>query len=397
MSFAGSLDVGHALPADSGRPRLDSIDFMRGLAMIIMALDHARDFFGHGGLNPRDVADPALFLTRWITHFCAPTFIFLAGISSYLYGTRGRVVGDVSRFLLTRGFWLLAVEFVIMTFGWTFSSAYNVLIGNVIWAIGASMIVLAGLVWLPRTVISIFALALIAGHNLFDAVRPSDLGSLYWIWMILDQGGNVPIPHIALLHILYPLIPWIGVMAAGYALGPVFRWEAQARRRLLAGLGAGIMLGFVILRASNLYGDPGSWQMQSGTLATVLSFINCEKYPPSLLYLMMTLGPVLLLLSAFDGISGRLAGFITAYGRVPLIYYIAHIHLLHALAVLLVLATYSDPSWVFAMSPKRPADYGLDLPALYALWLAVVLMLSPLVRWFAAVKRHRREWWLSYL
>jgi uncharacterized membrane protein len=362
-----------------------------------MALDHTRDFFGASGPNPRDVADPALFLTRWITHYCAPVFIFLAGVSAYLYGARGRSTGEVSWFLLTRGLFLILVEFTIVRFGWTFNPGFSVLVAQVIWAIGASMVALAALIWLPRTAIAVFGLALIGGHNLLDGVQPADLGQAAWVWTILHEGGNVQLGSVR-LFVLYPLIPWIGVMAAGYALGPVFTGDAQTRRRVLVGLGLAVTAGFVVLRASNLYGDPDAWLVQETWLSTVLSFLNCEKYPPSLLYLAMTLGPALLLLAAFEGARGRLAGWITTYGRVPLLYYVTHIYLLHVAAGIMVLIVYwDDLSWLAASPPQKPADYGFSLPGVYAVWLLAVALLYPLCRWFASLKARRREWWLSYL
>jgi uncharacterized membrane protein len=380
------------------RTRLDSIDLLRGLVMVLMALDHTRDFFGNSGSNPRDVAEPALFLTRWITHYCAPTFIFLAGLSAFLYGARGRSQGEVSRYLFTRGLLLVALEFTLIRVGWTFAPLGVSFMGGVIWAIGMSMIALAALIHLPRAALIAVALAMIAGHNLLDSVRAEMLGGMGWLWTILHQPGLLRLGGSASLYVLYPLIPWIGVMAAGYALGPVLQRDAQSRRRILAMLGAGLTIGFVLLRASNLYGDPAPWQAQESTLATILAFINCEKYPPSLLYLMMTLGPSLLLLAAFEGVRGRLAGWITVFGRVPLFYYVTHIYLLHLLAGAMVLIVYRDDlSWLSGSPPQKPADYGLSLPGVYAVWLGVVALLYPACRWFAALKQRRREWWWSYL
>jgi uncharacterized membrane protein len=412
MSLARSLDAGHppnvATTAASAaedaqaraavRSRLNSIDLLRGLVMILMALDHTRDFFGASGANPRDVAEPALFLTRWITHYCAPTFIFLAGISAYLYGARGRSTGEVSRFLVTRGLFLILLEFTVIRFGWTFSLTGTSLLAQVIWVIGLSMVLLAGLVYLPRAALAVLALTLIAGHNLLDGIRPEMFGSAAWVWVILHKQGLLPLGQGVSVYVLYPLIPWVGVMAAGYALGPVFHWEREERRRFLLALGVAVTIGFVVLRATNLYGDPAGWQMQATGLATALSFINCEKYPPSLLYLMMTLGPALMLLAWFEGVSGRAVRWIRVYGRVPLLYYVAHLYLLHILALVMVLLTYNDLSWMFADGPPRkPADYGISLPAIYAVWLAAVAMLYPLCRWFAALKARRQEAWLSYL
>jgi uncharacterized membrane protein len=402
MSMAQSADARSAsLPHDAhaqalARPRLDSIDLLRGLVMALMALDHARDFFGASGPNPRDVAEPALFLTRWITHFCAPVFIFLAGVSAFLYGARGRSISEVSRFLFTRGFFLIVMEFTIVRFGWTFSLNATSFFASVIWVIGASMVALSVLIWLPRAALALLAIALIAGHNLFDGVRAETLGGAGWLWTILHQPGNVAIGE-AGVYVLYPLIPWIGVMAAGYVLGPIFQRDPATRRRWLIALGAALTAGFILLRASNLYGDPAAWQVQDNWLSTVLSFINCEKYPPSLLYLMMTIGPALVLLAVFEGARGRLARWITTFGRVPFLYYVAHIYLLHLLAGAMVLAIYDDLSWMTASPPSKPADYGLSLPGVYAVWLIALAMLYPLCRWFAGLKQRRKEWWWSYL
>jgi uncharacterized membrane protein len=399
------------LPAVSGAPersgtggaaairtRIVSIDLLRGVVMVLMALDHTRDFFAAGGFNPRDVAEPALFLTRWITHFCAPTFIFLAGISAYLYGAQGRRTGAVSRFLLTRGAWLVLIEFTIVRLGWTFSLRFNHLVLQVIFAIGAAMMALALLVHLPRWAIAAAGIAMIAGHNMLDGVKAGEFGAAAPIWNVLHQPGPLMLSPDVSLFVLYPLIPWIGVMAAGYALGPVFGLDRAARRRWLAGLGAAVTAGFIILRASNLYGDGAPWTAHDGLVATMLSFINCEKYPPSLLYLAMTIGPALLLLAAFENARGRLADCIAVFGSVPLFYYVAHLFLIHALAVAFSWATIGDTAWLFgSLAAGKPAGYGLGLAGVYAVWLAVVVALFPVCRASAAIKRRRREWWWSYL
>jgi len=260
----------------AGRTRLTSIDFLRGLVMIVMALDHTRDFFAAGGFNPRDVTEPALFLTRWITHFCAPTFIFLAGISAFLYGTE-RKTTEVSRYLFTRGCWLVLIEFTIVRFGWTFSFKIDYLVIQVIFAIGASMITLAALVHLPLWAIATFGLALIAGHDLFDGIKAEQFGAAAPLWNLLHQPGAFDLTRGFKLIVLYPLIPWIGVMAAGYALGPLFRLKRETRVRQLFAIGALITVGFVFLRATNLYGDPAPWAVQNGVVATTLSFIELRK------------------------------------------------------------------------------------------------------------------------
>ena len=404
VTASGSAGFAAAAPhtpvpaqAVARRARLASIDLLRGLVMILMALDHTRDFFGASGFNPRDVAEPALFLTRWITHFCAPVFIFLAGVSAYIYGVRERDVGAVSRFLLTRGLWLMLIEFTIVRMGWTFSLDLNHFTTQVIWVIGASMVVLAGPVYLPRWAIAAVALAMIAGHNLLDGVRAEHFGQAGFVWNLLHQPAVLRFGIETRLLALYPLVPWAGVMAAGYALGPVLQRDEASRRRWLTGLGLAVTAGFILLRATNLYGDPAEWAGQSGWLATALSFVNCEKYPPSLLYLMMTLGPALLLLAAFENAHGRVARWIVTFGRVPFFYYVVHIFLIHALAVAYAAAVLGDASWLFGSFSGRPADYGLGLPGVYAVWPFVVLTLYPLCRWFAVLKQRRREWWWSYL
>jgi uncharacterized membrane protein len=392
----------------AGRVRLDSIDLLRGLVMVLMALDHTRDFFGTGGMNPRDVADPALFLTRWITHYCAPIFIFLAGLSASLYGIAredgrkrpdsGRSTGEVSRFLLTRGFWLILIEFTLVRLGWSFSLNLNFFVAQVIWVIGASMVALAGLVFLPRWAIAAVALTMIAGHNLLDGIRAEPRGAASWLWNFLHQPAMLQLGPQTRLLPLYSLIPWAGVMAAGYVLGPVFKLDPLSRRRFLLRAGVAVIVGFIVLRASNLYGDPAAWSVQSDWLGTVLSFVNCEKYPPSLLYLMMTLGPALILLALFEQAHTALASWIITFGRVPLLFYVAHIYLIHALAVAMAFAMLGQAGWLLGQfPPQKPAAWGLDLVGVYATWLCVVVILYPLCRCFASIKQRRREWWWSYL
>ncbi len=383
------------IAAAAPRTRLTSIDLLRGLVMVVMALDHTRDFFAAGGFNPRDVSDPALFLTRWVTHFCAPTFIFLAGLSAFLYGQRHKP-GELSRFLLTRGVWLVLIELTIVRFGWSFSFHFNHFVVQVIFVIGASMIALAGLIYLPRWAIAATGLIMIAGHNLLDSIKAVQLGAAAPVWNFLHQPGHLVLAPGVDLVVLYPLIPWIGVMAAGYALGPVFTRERAARVRELFALGATMTIGFIVLRATNLYGDPAPWVMQDDLLGTVLSFLNVEKYPPSLLYLAMTLGPALMLLAALEKARGPVAAWITTFGRVPFFYYVAHIFLLHTLALIYAWSLVGDISGLIG-TPHKPVGYGLNLPGIYAVWLAVVVALYPLCRWFAGIKRRRTEWWWSYL
>jgi uncharacterized membrane protein len=379
------------------RPRLDGIDFLRGLVMAIMVLDHARDFFGASSVNPRDVHDAGLFVTRWITHFCAPIFILLAGVSAFLYGNRGRSQAQVARFLLTRGAWLMLIEVTVVRFAWTFNVDYDFVFMQVIWAIGCSMVVLAGLVRLPRWAIATFALTVILGHNLLDGIEANG----WWrgLWVFAHAPGMLqPSPGMELLAI-YPLIPWTAVMAAGYALAPVFLQPEEQRRRTLLRLGAAVTVGFVVLRATNLYGDPAPWTLQNGLLPTVLSFINCEKYPPSLLYLAMTIGPGLIMLGLFESARSRWSRVVVAIGRVPFLFYVAHIVLLHVMAVVVAHLTVGDSDWLFRHLPvlNKPDGYGLGLSSVYALWFVALALLYPLCRWFGALKQRRRDWWLSYL
>jgi uncharacterized membrane protein len=376
---------------------LDSIDLLRGLIMVLMLLDHTRDFFSSSAVNPRDVHDSTLFLTRWVTHFCAPLFIFLTGLSAFLYGTRGRTRQEVSLFLFTRGAWLVLLELTVVLFGWTFSPAFNLFVLQVIWAIGWSMITLAGLIYLPRIAVSAIALAMIAGHNLLDPIRAEDLQSFAPLWLILHESGFLePVPGIKVLAV-YPLVPWIGVMAAGYVCGPVLNFPESQRRRWLVGAGLSLIGVFVVLRALNIYGDPVPWQPSSSWSASILSFINCEKYPPSLLYLSMTLGPGLVGLALFERASGRLAGWLITFGRVPFFYYIAHIYLIHVVAVAAAAFAGSDLAWLF-QDPigTKPEGYSVSLLLIYVLWLGFLLTLYPLCRWFAALKQRRHDWWLSY-
>ncbi len=377
--------------------RLDSIDMVRGLAVVLMALDHTRDFVGASGQNPRDVADTAIFLTRWVTHFCAPTFILLAGVGAFLHGSR-RSKGELSRYLLTRGLWIILVEFTLVRFGWNLNFDLGLFIAQVMWAIGASMIVLAALVQLPRAAVGAVGLVMIAGHNLLDPIRAEQFGAAAWVWNLLHQPALLHLGGESRLLLIYPLIPWPGVMALGYALGPLFRGEAGRRRRVLLGYGLAATAGFVLLRAVNLYGDPAPWSVQPTPLMTLLSFLDAEKYPPSLAYLLMTLGPALVLLALAEGWRGRLAGWLVTYGRVPFLFYVVHLPLIHLLAVLLAWAMVGEAGWLLGgFVPEKPPGYGLGIAGIYAAWIFVLVLLYPMCRWFAGLKQRRHDWWLSYL
>ncbi len=385
--------------------RLDAIDLLRGIVMVLMALDHTRDFFSNTVtlFDPTDLTktNSALFLTRWVTHFCAPVFFFLAGTGAFLSTLRGKTRNELARFLLTRGLWLVVLELtVIRCLGWQFNFDYHWMFGLVIWALGWSMVALAGLIFLPPRALAIFCLAMIFGHNLLDKIRPESLGVLSGTWKILHVPGSLePLPGVH-FDILYPLIPWIGVMAAGYVFGQLLLREPQHRQKLLLRLGAALTLSFVLLRAVNVYGDASPWAVQKNWWFTVFSFLNCTKYPPSLLYLLMTLGPALMALAWLDKTSGKWRQLFLIIGRVPLFYYLLHLPLIHLTAVIFSWVRYGHPDkslFENPPSPSVPGDFGYGLPVVYLVWIGVVVLLYPACRWFADLKKRRQEAWLSYL
>ncbi len=383
--------------------RLDSVDLLRGLVMIVMALDHTRDFFHSSaiqGINPLDLArtTPWIFLTRFITHYSAPTFMFLAGTGAYLSIMRGKSKRELSWFLVTRGFWLIFLELtLLMWFGWEFAITPTSYTFATLWALGWAMITLAGLIHLPLRVICLFGLTLILGHNALDGIKPESWGAWAPLWMVLHAGGNFTIAGKIQLFAFYPLIPWIGVMAAGYSFGAIYRWESARRRTWLLRLGTALILGFVLLRFSNLYGNPSLWAPQKNAVFTVLSFINCAKYPPSLLYLCMTLGPGLILLAWFERGTPAWLKPALVFGRVPMFYYLLHIPLIHALAVLMNWFRFGGGNFAAVrVHDAPPPDAGVGLIWVYVVWLAVVIGLYPLCKWFADLKRRRRDVWLSY-
>ncbi|HET7239556.1 MAG TPA: heparan-alpha-glucosaminide N-acetyltransferase domain-containing protein [Gemmatimonadales bacterium] len=402
------------MPQDSGTGtgpsrRIESIDALRGLVMVIMALDHVRDFVHRGAMtgSPTDLATttPVLFFTRWITHLCAPAFMLTAGLGAYLWWQRGRTRGELSVFLLTRGLWLIVLEVTVMrlAYNFSFSGEYPLFL-IVLWALGGCMIVLAALVWLPLPALAALSLAAIAGHNLLDGFDPARLGAA-GLWNVIHQPGPLQLPW-GTAFVAYPLVPWVAVMALGFCLGPVYGWDSTRRTRLLLGLGAAATLGFVILRAINRYGDPVAWAAQSSPSYTLLSFLNTTKYPPSLDFLLMTLGPASLALAWLEQRGTRWINPLVVFGRVPLFYFILHFYAAHLSAVALALATYGWKAWAFAFHPVPsmggpstvfPAAFGWDLWVAYLVWGVIVVGLYPVCRWFAGVKARRREWWLGYL
>jgi|CXWL01.1.fsa_nt_gi uncharacterized membrane protein len=385
--------VGGAIPASLASPqRIGFVDLLRGAVMVVMALDHARLFFSNSPFQPEDLAQSnvPLFFTRWITHFCAPVFFLLAGTGVGFALMCGHTPAEASRFLLTRGLWLVFLELTVVAIAWNFSFQLVPMVGIVIWALGWSMVCLALLIRLPRAVLITIGVAMIAGHNLFDGVTPLSLGAWGPLWTVLHVQGEVT----PWLWIYYPLIPWIGVMSLGYTLADVYRWEAARRRRFLLGAGIGASVAFIALRAINGYGNPMPWTTQRSVALSVASFLNVEKYPPSLDYLLMTLGPMLVVLALLERAKGTVARWVTVFGRVPMLYYFLHLYLIHALAVVVVLATNA-----FTDTPANGLSEwgGVSLPGVYLVWALVMVLLYLPCRWFAEVKARRRDWWLSYL
>ena len=415
VTAASSLAVSSTSSSPSLVParaaRLASVDILRGLAMVLMALDHTRDFLSYARPAPEDVAHTtaALFLTRFVTHYCAPIFAFLAGTGAFLSTQRGKSLAQVSRFFLTRGLWLILLEFTIVDFAWGFVPWAH---GGVIWGLGWSMVAMALIVWLPLRWIAVLGLGMIATHNFLDRINPASFGKFSWLWILLHSPGPIPISSHLSFSVRYVLIPWVGVMAAGFAFGKLLL--RPDRRKWILWLGITATALFFVLRAINLYGNgvaglpfgyprsAGPWTVQPTLSLTVISFFNTLKYPPSLDYLLMTLGPSLILLGFMDGAKAEKgpSRILLVFGRVPLFYYILHLYLLHILAMLASLVFY-QPFWqetVIADAARRPVGYGHGLPFIYMTWILAVAILYVPCQWFMAFRSRHRDWtWLSYL
>ena len=405
------LAAAPAAASTASKTRIGSVDLIRGAVMILMAIDHVRVFSGVPAGGPT----AGVFFTRWVTHFCAPAFIFLAGTSIFLYA---RKHADVSRYLLIRGAWLIFLEFTFLRIAWTFNFDFrHYEMAGVIWVIGVCMILMAALVKLPPAVVGTIGTVIIAGHNLMDPQMPALLSGLEQnpfsgIWKILYVGffaGPIQFgsdgPN---LIVLYSIIPWIGVMAAGYAFGKVLTLEPQRRKRLCFAIGL-IAIGlFLVLRGFNLYGDPRPWhKFVSGRngappMPALFSFLNTTKYPASLDFLLMTLGPIIALMPMLEGINGAVARAIKLFGRVPFFFYMLHIPLIHALALVVskIRLGYVSP-WLFANhpmgNPEPPDGYVWSLSLLYLVWAITIMLLYFACRWFAALKARRSDWWLQYI
>jgi uncharacterized membrane protein len=385
--------------------RIESIDVLRGLLMLLMAIDHTRDYFSNVAIDPSDPIRswPALFFTRWITHLCAPGFILLAGASVYLQRQR-KSAATLTRALILRGLWLIALEVTVVSFGWSFG--FGMPIFQVIWVIGVSMIVLAGLQWLHLSAVGAFGAIVIFGHDLLDRVHAESLGRWSDAWYVLHERGVLTFHAHPIAVYGYPMIPWVGVMALGYCFGWIVAMPPKTRQRISVLVGSASAGLFAVLRFTHGYGDPGPGFEHLGTLShTVMSFLFVQKYPPSLHYLLATLGVVLLLFALFDkmviaGWLGRYRAFLDVYGRVPFFFYITHIFLIHALT--LGVAMLINPNWRFWITPdavftRHFNDWGYSLPIVYSIWIFVVLALYPVCAWFSGLKDRRRSWWLAYL
>ena len=401
LSIRPHADSAGTPPAPPRAERIRALDVLRGLVIVLMVVDHVRWFLSEARFDPTDAARTtiALFFTRWVTHFCAPAFMLLAGAGAYLSIGRGRTRPELSRYLLTRGLWLLLLEVTVARVGWQFNLDYGYTGLLVFWALGWSMIALAALVHLPARVVAAVGGVIIVGHNLLDGVEPAALGGPGWLWTVLHRPGVVEMAAGVQLFVLYPLVPWIGVMAVGYAFGALVALPSARRDRLFVWLGVGLTLAFVLLRAANLYGDPRPWSGQAEPWRTVLSFLDTTKYPASLLFLLMTLGPAVALLPALERARGWWAEGLRTFGRVPLFFWLLHVPLIHLIALGFSLARYGEViPWLVRNPPTPlPEGYGYGLAVVYAVSASVVLLLYPACRWFADLKRRRRDAWLDYL
>lgn len=386
----------------SGAMRIDAIDLLRGLVIGLMVLDHVRDFF-HAGIvagDPMalDSGNPALFMTRWVTHLCAPTFVFLAGASVWLQKAGGKSPADLSRFLLTRGVWLLVLEFTLIGIGFNFGWW---IFAQVIWAIGFGMIVLAGLHRLPRMLVLALGVAIIVGHPALNLIAPSTFGPLEPVWRMLAVRGPLP-TEAGLLLVVYPAIQWTGILLLGYGLAGFLIGADGLRRDRLMMFAAGFLGLFAVGRGFNLPGlDPVPWTGQSEPLWTAFSIISANKYPPSPAYVLLMVGLAFVLLLVLDHLRGPARRVLLTFGRTPLFTYLLHIWIAHTLAVVVGMAT-GVPAGAFVNTITDPSrliehGWGFGLFGVYVAWLAVLLIMYPLSRWFEGVKRRRRDWWLSYL
>ena len=387
--------------------RIESIDILRGVVMVIMALDHVRDYFHYGSffIDPTDLetTTPMLFFTRFITHYCAPVFVFLAGTSAFLYGSR-KTKPELFKFLFSRGIWLIFLEIIVNNLIWTFDFSYSIIIFQVIWAIGFSMVCLSFLIYLPKKVLLVIGIILIAGHNLLDGIVTEGQSLQSIIWYVLHQEQFLVINPNQLIVLKYPVIPWIGIMVLGYLFGTFYQkdYALATRKKWLLGLGLGALIIFFVLRGLNIYGDLTPWRVQDTITKTVISFFNITKYPPSLLFICITLGPALLFLWTIESTKNRATDFFLVFGRVPLFYYFLHVLLIHLLAIggILIFGGNWEDMILTAdgFLNANLISYGYSLQIVYLVWISVVLLLYPLSKKYMIYKANNKDkWWLSYL
>jgi len=390
-----------AIAASPVKQRIASIDILRGAIMLIMAIDHARDYFHLGIPDATNLAitTPFLFFTRFITHFCAPTFVFLSGISACLVGTR-RTKRQQSSYLIKRGIWLIFAEFVIINFAMTLDVGYHTQVFQVIWAIGGSMIILGLLVYAPLPVIGIIGAIIFFGHNILDIINVGPVGQTLWFKLILSSNGFGnwwPYGPGRNLILAYALLPWTGVMLIGYVFGSLYQKQVDVfrRQKVLFFTGLGLLLLFVILRTFNIYGDPASWSVQKTTALTIISFLNVSKYPCSLLYLCLTLGVSTIVLAFTEKVSNKVTSILMVYGNVPFFYYVCHWYLLRIISLIAFPLQGFKLKDVVSFDP--PATFGYSLGGVYLIWLCVIVVLYFPCRWFGKYKKTHTHWWLSYL
>ena len=390
--------------------RIESIDILRGIVMVLMALDHVRDYF-HIAANIDDplnlaTTTPLLYFTRWITHFCAPVFVFLSGISIYLQSLR-KTKNELSIFLIKRGLWLIFIEVIIVSLAWTFLPTYNFVPFQVIWTIGISMVILGGVIQLPYKIILMLGLLIVCGHNLLDIpeARPGFKAGFWWDLLHHGNFAMYPFAPNHSIVIVYPFLAWTGLMILGYCIGILFTstYDTHQRRKKLMWIGFGLIAFFILVRFINRYGDPHPWSVQKNTLFTILSFLKIHKYPPSLLYMCITIGPALLLLPFLEKVNNGFTKRIIVFGRVPLFYYILHIYLIHFICTINFFARGHTMQDAIGGLNNHPFMFlvpgeGYGLAIVYLIWLVVVVLLYPLCKWYDRYKTiHREKWWLSYL
>lgn len=401
-----NTQISSMIPVGNARQRIQSIDLLRGIVMVIMALDHTRDFFHHGsnmGADPMDLdtTTPFFFFTRWITNFCAPVFVFLSGTSVFLFEAKGRSKKEVSLFLLTRGLWLMLVEILIIVPIWEFS--YNSIDLQVIWAIGLCMVIFSAMIFLPIPVLFFIGIAIIFGHNLLDGIKIEKENFESFLWALVHERHAFPISENMRILVAYPFLPWLGLMITGYCMGTLYtqKFPGAKRKNILLSTGIGLTILFVLIRSINIYGDIHLWEKKGNSVYTVLDFIKITKYPPSLLFMLITIGIALVALSRLENVSNnKLSNKIAVFGKVPFFYYIAHLLVIHLSVFILFFITGGTCLQLDATgfnNSNLPPDFGFTLGVTYIVWIAVIVILYFPCSWYNNYKSTHHYKWLSYL